>query len=222
MATTGQISLIRTIMSEREMEGHHVEWVEERLDRADNELVQTILTRLKALPRKGQSPRGPWQQDPTPSNNWGKDVQPALVKAAPARERVSEIGFYLLDGKVLKIVQAKAGHFYAKETTAHGLQPVYGVMGRMFADMKMTGEQIAAHGVANHYCVNCSTELEDPKSQAIGLGTSCGPAILGESAYKAAVADFKAANPEYVAAEKARAKALREAKKAEQAQGVLV
>lgn len=205
MATTGQINLIRTIMSERVMEGHHIEWVEDNLQRADNTLVQTIIGRLKALPKR---------------NAQG---QTTLVDPTP-RARVSEEGFYKNDdGFVFKVVRSQAQRLYAKQTTVRGLVYVPGGMNTLFADQKMTGEEIAAHGVANCYCVNCSSELTDPTSKAIGLGTSCGPSILGKEGYKAAkvrVAD----RPEVIAfeaAKKADAKAKRDAKKAEAAQLVL-
>ena len=204
MATTRQIQLIRTIMSERVMEGHHIEWVEERLERADNALVQTIIGRLKGLPKR--NPQATLEVDVTP------------------RARVSEEGFYKNDdGFVFKVVRSQAQRLYAKQTTVRGLVYVPGGMNTLFADQKMTGEEIAAHGVANCYCVNCSSELTDPTSKAIGLGTSCGPTILGKEGYKAAklaVAD----RPEVIAfeaAKKAEAKVRREAKKAEAAQLVL-
>jgi hypothetical protein len=201
MATTGQKNLIRTIMSERELEAHHVEWVNDRLDRADTALVQTIMSRLKALPRR--------------------QAQGTLAVDVVARERVAEEGFYKADdGDVYKVVRSQVGRLYAKQTTARGLAYVEGAMAKLFADQKMTGEEIAAHGVANHYCVNCSAELTDPTSQHVGLGTSCGPAILGKEGYKAAkvaVAHF-ADVIAFEVAKKAEAKTRREDKKAAAAQ----
>jgi hypothetical protein len=201
MATTRQIELIRTVMNERVMEPHHVEWVEERLERADNILVQTILGRLKALPRR--------------------EAQATLAVDVTPRARVSEEGFYKNDdGFVFKVVTSGAGRLYAKQTTARGLAYAPGAMNSLFADQKMTGEEIAAHGVENCYCVNCSTELTDPTSKAIGLGTSCGPTILGKEGYKAAKVSV-ADRPDVIAfevAKKADAKARRDAKKAADAQ----
>lgn len=204
MASTRQIELIRTIMSERVMEPHHVEWVESRLEKANNVLVQTIIGRLKALPKR--------------------EAQTTLVDPAP-RARVSEEGFYKnADGFVFKVVTSGAGRLYAKQTTARGLVYVPGAMNTLFADQKMSGEQIAAHGIENCYCVNCSSELTDPTSKAIGLGTSCGPTILGKEGYKAAKARV-ADRPDVIAfeaAKKADAKARRDAKKAAEAQLSLV
>lgn len=179
MATEGQKNLIRTVMSERDLEEHHVQWVEERLDRADNALVQTILSRLKALPRKGARQMA--------ASAGLLPTEAYLAVDVTPRERVSEVGFYKADdGGVFKVVKSQIGRLYAKETTARGLAYREGAMALLFADQKMTGEQIAAHGVTNCYCVNCSTELTDPISKQVGLGTSCGPAILGKDGYKAA------------------------------------
>lgn len=205
MATDKQKTLIRTIMSERVLEGHHVEWVENNLDRADNAMVQRIIERLKAQPKR--------------------EAQGTLAVDVTPRARVSEEGFYKADdGGVYKVVTSQIGRLYAKQTTARGLVYVEGAMAKLFADQKMTGEEIAAHGVANHYCVNCSTELTDPTSQRIGLGTSCGPAILGKEGYKAAKASVAhhADVIAFEAAKKAEAKNRREAKKAEAAQLVMV
>jgi hypothetical protein len=155
-------------------------------------------------------------------------------KAAPAtldidvtpRARVTEEGFYKNDdGFVFKVVFNQfRTRLYAKQTTARGLVYIAGAMGTLFADQKMTGEEIAAHGQANCYCVNCSTELTDPTSKHIGLGTSCGPAILGKDGYKAAKVrvSHHADVVVFEAAKKADAKARREAKKNETEQLVLV
>ena len=198
-ATPAQIRLIRTIMSERSLEGHHIERLEQRLeDGLPIELVNDTIAWLKARDlRVGQAT--------------------LAVEVAP-RQRVSEEGFYKdAAGDVFKVVTSRSGRLYAKMTTARGLVYVEGAMRGLFADMKMTGEEIAAHGVANCYCVNCSTPLTDPTSKRIGLGTSCGPAILGKEGYKAArasVAHFEDVIA-FEAAKKADAKARRDAKKAE-------
>ena len=151
-----------------------------------------------------------------------KPAQESLALEVTSRARVSEPGFYKNDhGSVFKVVVSRQGNLYAKETTPSGLVYVAGAMGTLFADQKMTGEEIAEHGVANHYCVNCSTELEDPTSKRIGLGTSCGPSILGKEGYKrarAAVAHFEDVIA-FEAAKKAKAKEARETKKLAQAQG---
>lgn len=154
-----------------------------------------------------------------------KPAQQALALGVVARTRVSEIGYYKADdGDVYKVVLSQVGNLYAKKTTAHGLDFVSGAMSLLFADQKMTGEEIAAYGAVNSYCVICSTEFSDPTSELVGIGPKCGTDILGKDAYKAlrvTVAD----NPRVIAfeaAKKAKAKEAREAKKAAEAQLVLV
>lgn len=155
-----------------------------------------------------------------------KAAVPTLDVDVQARERVSEEGFYQSeDGDVFKVVRTKDGErLYAKKTSASGLVYVPGAMGKIFADQKLTGEQLAALGITFGYCIVCSTEFEDPTSKHIGIGPVCGKRELGADAYKAlrlTVAD----RPDVIAfeaAKKERAKAAREAKKREEAQLVLV
>lgn len=148
---------------------------------------------------------------------------PVLDLDVTPRAHVSEPGFYKTDeGDVFKVVTSQFGRLYAKQTTARGLVYVEGAMKLLFADQKMTGEEIAAHGVANRYCVVCSTEFEDPTSKHIGIGPTCGVNQLGKDRYKAlraSVAHFEDVIA-FEAAKKAEAKAKREAKKLVDAQGV--
>ena len=106
--------------------------------------------------------------------------------------KVTEEGFYLLDGQAYKVIGARDGSFhYARLVTGHGLKKAPGMYDRLTPAMKMTPEQIAAYGVRTRVCVNCSHTLTDPASQRVGLGTECGPAILGKDVYRAA---YKAAD----------------------------
>ena len=50
----------------------------------------------------------------------------------------------------------------------------------------MTAEEVRVHSRHIGICANCSVELSDPISIEIGLGTHCGPSILGSDNYKAA------------------------------------
>lgn len=158
----------------------------------------------------------------------------SLPKAAPlaldvdvqARERISEEGFYQADdGDVYKVVRTKDGErLYAKKTTARGLEYVPGAMAKLFADQRLTGEQIAELGITFGFCIVCSTEFSDPTSKHIGIGPKCGSDQLGADPYKALRASV-ADRPDVIAfeaAKKAAAKERREAKKAEEAQLVLV
>jgi hypothetical protein len=117
-----------------------------------------------------------------------------------AADAVTEAGFYAYENKVYRVKAAKStGNLYAQLVTAHGFnyEAAKGMMKVLKAAMKMTGEQIAAYGQKTGICANCSALLTDPASIAIGLGTVCGPKILGKEAYKAS---YKAAaTPEGVA-----------------------
>jgi len=151
--------------------------------------------------------------------------QQVLAVGVIERPRPSVPGFYLVDGHVFKVVATRDGErLYAKQSTARGLEYVPGAMNRIFADELLSPQQLAEQGVAQGFCIVCSTEFEDPTSKHVGIGPTCGRNQLGPDAYKAlrlTVAD----RPDVVAfeaAKKAKAKEAREAKKREQAQLVLV
>lgn len=151
---------------------------------------------------------------------------PVLDLGVQARDRVAEEGFYRAeDGDVYKVVRTRDGErLYAKKTSAAGLVYVEGAMRKLFADQKLTGEQIAGLGINFGYCIVCSTEFEDPTSKHIGIGPTCGKNELGGEAYKA-LRLTAADKPDVIAfeaAKKAKAKEAREAKKAAEAQLVLV
>lgn len=204
-ATAPQVTFLKKLLADKEVPATDRETIEiELINDLSVKGASFWIDTLKRLPRA---------------------VVPTLDVNVPVRARATEEGFYKnAAGDVFKVVISAQGRPYAKLTTARGLQYVAGAMNGLFADMMMSGEEIAAHGVANSYCVNCSHELEDPTSKHIGLGTSCGPRILGAEGYKAAklaVAD----KPDVVAfeaAKKVEAKERREAKKRDQAQLVLV
>jgi hypothetical protein len=78
------------------------------------------------------------------------------------------------------------GRFVAKMVTAHGWEYAKGMVFKLTPEMRMTAEQIAEFGINSGVCAQCSRGLEDPISKFIGLGTKCGPDILGRPAYNAA------------------------------------
>lgn len=140
----------------------------------------------------------------TACNKWGKtvarkaDSAPRVVvtevTVAVPTGKVTEEGFYLLDGQAYKVIGSRDGSFfYARLVTGHGLKKAPGMFNRLTPANKMTPAQIAAYGVRTHVCVNCSTKLTDTASQRVGLGTKCGPDILGKDAYRAAYKAAKAA-----------------------------
>ena len=115
--------------------------------------------------------------------------------------KVTEAGFYLLDDQAYKVIESRDGTFlYARLVTGHGLEKAPGVFNKLAPANKMTPKQIAAYGVRTQVCVNCSTVLTDPASQGVGLGTKCGPDILGKDVYRAA---YKAADAAAKAAQAA-------------------
>lgn len=122
------------------------------------------------------------------------------AKGPVAVDAVTEAGFYAYEDKVYRVKAAKStGNLYAQLVTEHGFnyEAAKGMMKVLKADMKMSGEQIAAYGQKTGVCANCSAPLTDPASIIVGLGTVCGPKILGKEAYKAS---YKAAaTPEGVA-----------------------
>jgi hypothetical protein len=131
-------------------------------------------------------------------------------------EPVREPGIYrYTDGSVYRVVESKRnpGRFVAKMVTGHGWEYAKGMVYRLTSDMKMTAEQIAQFGIDTEVCAQCSTRLEDPRSKKVGLGTKCGPEILGKETYRAA---YKNAEKDpQVAEQLAAIKAGKQAAKAE-------
>jgi len=118
-----------------------------------------------------------------------KSATVAPQPAAPKSEMVSVPGIYrYTDGSVYRVVESKRnpGRFVAKMVTAHGWEYSKGMIFKLTAEMRMTPEQIAEFGIRTKVCAQCSRGLEDPISKKIGLGTKCGPDILGRPEYNAA------------------------------------
>lgn len=114
---------------------------------------------------------------------------PNLVKAGA----VTEIGFYRDgEGLVYRVKKSGIGKLYAQEVTAYGFAYRAGKVNDLTASMKMTSEEIRAYGCETGICANCSTLLTDPISIFVGLGTKCGPTIMGKDAYSAAKKAAKA------------------------------
>lgn len=124
----------------------------------------------------------------TSLNKWGKTVaRIAREEARPVADKVTEVGFYLHDGQAYKVVASKtSGKLYAKKVTKGGFVYDGGAIFKLSATELMTAEQVRVWSRTCGICANCSAELSDPISVEIGLGTHCGPAILGSEAYKAA------------------------------------
>lgn len=146
---------------------------------------------------------------PTMTKGTASDTMDWLFKqsraqAGPANANpVTAEGFYQnpADEKLYRVVTSNtSGHLYAKLVTAHGwdYEQGKGAMQFLQAGWLMTPEQVRAYGAISGICANCSARLEDPVSKHIGLGTSCGPNILGKDAYNAAKKAAKA-DPEVAA-----------------------
>lgn len=107
----------------------------------------------------------------------------------PVAGAVTEEGFYLNfeTNSAYKVKKAKAsGKLYAQLVTAHGFKYIAGAIKELRADQKMTVEQICTYGLHTGICVNCAATLTDPISKFIGLGTKCGPTLMGKEAYSEA------------------------------------
>lgn len=116
-------------------------------------------------------------------NNVARIAQaPRPVAAAP----VTEIGFYLHEGVAYKVVKSGIGRLYAKKVTSRGFVYDGGAINTLSASELMTAEEVRVYSRTIGICANCSVELSDPISVEIGLGTHCGPGILGRDNYKAA------------------------------------
>lgn len=120
-------------------------------------------------------------------NRWGKTVARIARPQRPARTNpVTEVGFYLHEGVAFKVVRSGYGRLYAKKVTKDGFIYDEGAIYTLSATELMTAEEVRVYSRTIGICANCSVELSDPISVEIGLGTHCGPAILGSASYKAA------------------------------------
>jgi len=104
----------------------------------------------------------------------------------PARDKVTEVGFYLHEGVAYKVVKSGAGRLYAKKVSKAGFVYDGGAIFNLSASELMTAEEVRVYSRTIGICANCSIDLSDPVSVEIGLGTKCGPSILGSDNYKAA------------------------------------
>lgn len=102
-------------------------------------------------------------------------------------DKVTEVGFYLHDGEVYKVVKGKqSGRPYANKVTSDGFKYDGGAIFKLSASELMTAEEVRVWSRSRGICANCSDDLSDPVSVEIGLGTKCGPDILGRETYNAA------------------------------------
>ena len=113
----------------------------------------------------------------------------ARIAQAPrpvVADKVTEIGFYLHEGVAYKVVKSGIGRLYAKRVTSRGFVYDEGAISTLSASELMTAEEVRVYSRSCGICANCSVELSDPISVEIGLGTHCGPGILGRDNYKVA------------------------------------
>lgn len=183
----GRKNLIRTILSEREVNDQAVrdELFRQAAAGMTNGQAASWIVRLKQFAKKGQ--------------------EVSSVK-------VTEIGFYRHGEDVYKVKFNQAGtRLNSYRVTPRGFDYDGGAIFKLDASTKMTAKEIQAYSLHTQVCANCSTPLSDPISEHIGLGTKCGPDILGPETYKA---QRKAAKlVPAVAAKIAAIKAEKEAKK---------
>ena len=112
-------------------------------------------------------------------------VADVTIPARPV-DKVTEVGFYLHEGVAYKVVKSGIGRLYAKKVSKAGFVYDGGAIFSLSASELMTAEEVRVYSRHIGICANCSVELSDPISVEIGLGTHCGPSILGSDNYKAA------------------------------------
>lgn len=123
---------------------------------------------------------------------YGNVTATIAVAARPVTDKVTEIGFYLHEGMAYKVVKSGYGRLYAKKVTKSGFVYDEGAIATLSASEIMTADEVRVYSRNIGICANCSVKLSDPISVEIGLGTHCGPGILGTESYKAACKAAKA------------------------------
>jgi hypothetical protein len=108
---------------------------------------------------------------------------------------VTEAGVYRGDGGCYYRVQIgqDSGQPYAMklviDDTTHRHRWDYdtgrGALAHLHPADRLTLKQAREFGLTTGFCGECGLALEDPVSQRIGLGTTCGPRKMGKSAYRA-------------------------------------
>jgi hypothetical protein len=119
---------------------------------------------------------------------FGTELTPAAPTTTVRNEMCTEEGIYRYDGAVYRVSESKRnpGRFVARRVTGSGWEYAKGVIFKLTPEMKMTAAEIAEFGIRTEICAQCSRRLNDPVSKHIGLGTKCGPEILGRPEYNAA------------------------------------
>ena len=118
----------------------------------------------------------------------------AADKAREGHTPVTEAGLYIHDGVVYRVqFNRSRTNLYAKELVI-GSGFVYsgGAIRKLDASEAMSADEARAFGVQTGHCANCGEGLEDPISIDIGLGTHCGPKLMGRPAYNQARREAKA------------------------------
>jgi hypothetical protein len=114
---------------------------------------------------------------------------PNLKLGAQKELTMVDVGFYKDgEGVVWTVVKAKGNpnKRYAKKVTGKGFIYVAGAINNLTEDMKMSVADIQAYGMETGICANCAALLTDPISIHIGLGTQCGPKLMGKESYSEA------------------------------------
>ena len=129
----------------------------------------------------------------------------AKVAAKVTAPAVTEVGFYLADDVVYKVVESKSGNLYAKRRV-DGAWTYAGAPGRvgLTPDHKVTPEVAAAYGAATGICMFCNAELDDREGlgRVVGVGPVCSRKHLGLTQRQLAErlgvdpADYRARTPE--------------------------
>lgn len=90
-------------------------------------------------------------------------------------------GFYLVNGELWKAKYSSTGNLYAVKRTETGWEYVRGGVRRLSADLRVTPEQAAEHGLRTGICLFCNAELDDRDGlgKIVGVGPVCARKHLG-------------------------------------------
>ena len=94
-----------------------------------------------------------------------------------------EVGFYLVDGELYKVVKAKShdGKYASRRGENGGWIYTPRAVNLILPEQKVTPEQAVAHGLRTGICIFCNAELDDRDGlgKIVGVGPVCARRHLG-------------------------------------------
>lgn len=102
-------------------------------------------------------------------------VHEAARAQRPAAPKVTQPGFYELNGNIYKVKQGRSGRLYALLVTEDDTRGTFasGIVFQLTEDMKLTEERAAAFGKATGQCLICNRTLTVQESIDRGIGPVC-------------------------------------------------